>query len=821
MDWRCVIAPLLMLLLADQGEGLCSLIDFTLRGMTMQSLSIGEALIYCTNVLYEQFSNGLRTMIVDCSAKEPLSPDISCVKPSGDLLPICDAPGPPPYGLSYFVFSVTLLSGGLLTDRPVYMSMTCSDLRKKFISGTTVIVSQCINGNWTPYNEWCELPCAVPRDCSEIVAISDGSSGLYRVTPSGADQDEAVDVWCEMTEPQGGGTGWTTMYRHVGTNFTEKNINYTTGFGDPELTWTNNSTYFVGFTTLVKWSSTLTLLARDLVFQFMLADVNGIQYHATYGGVRINPLSVDLMSVGRYHGNAGDAFSSHVGMPLSCSEPSICFWAVAPGMAGINFTSTGIRWKDMPLSYIHIRVRPTSFDLAEGCPTQFRGEKTEGTVVDLPLSRLPNTTFNIACHGDFQLKPKEGNVNCIGAGGSFSWDILPDLPCKYRPPPGFTAVPPGNRSAVKAVDAVVRGGLSEASSSCADMNSSLLTVDSVNVLVGMTSGLFYFTAHTFRNGSVVPPLIPGLTCSAGDTCQADDTYACIVVDNTGRYKAVTCNSSNGFLCSHPGSCISGYSLHKGQCYKIISANGDMHQALDTCVAEGSALAYPETMSTLEFLAQLLTAQLGNGYPPQDIIIALQDRNGSYASYYGHNPDPDVIAMASGVSDRWYQLTVTNDGNFSLSQSQLTGGTALFAACHYLGRTDCPQDPPPSDTTRNSTWDGVSRALKTKVNYTCAPDTYAGEHLLTVQVSTCKGQLGGWTAIKNCTEADLCLSEFPPAPPNVTMTPNVTSRRLNGVVSYDCPPEMATADGNTTQIVKCLKVLLNRAFQLICSRHATQ
>ncbi|XP_068242184.1 uncharacterized protein [Palaemon carinicauda] len=293
--------------------------------------------------------------------------------PPPGILTSCSSPAPVLNGsVSAISMVFTVQTGTSKVDHYIYEYFVCENQTESFISGRDAVLAQCLNGEWLPHFDWCEIPCPAHRDCSTLLELSKGRSGLYRVIPSGQTTDEPLNVWCEMDDPIGGGTGWTTLFRHVGSQFPETALDYESGFGDAEQTWTLNSTYFAGFFAMADWNYNEDWSTRNLVLQFLLEDIYGFQYHATYSSVAIHPATFSLIDVGQYHGNA---------------------------------------------------------------------------------------------------------------------DV---------PPPTFTMVSQDPPVSVAAFDEVVTGGPFESSLNCAEYNASLMMIDSLDVLVGMTENMYYYTSHMYR-----------------------------------------------------------------------------------------------------------------------------------------------------------------------------------------------------------------------------------------------------------------------------------------------------------------------------------
>ncbi|KAK7085224.1 hypothetical protein SK128_009090, partial [Halocaridina rubra] len=52
-------------------------------------------------------------------------------------------------------------------------------------------------------------------------------------------------------------------------------------------------------------------------------------------------------------------------------------------------------------------------------------------------------------------------------------------------------------------------------------------------------------------------------------------------------------------------CPNGYELYRGQCYKLIPSDGNLLNSLETCNQDGAALAFPESLDVLQYLATML------------------------------------------------------------------------------------------------------------------------------------------------------------------------------------------------------------------------
>ncbi|XP_042858530.1 uncharacterized protein LOC122244632, partial [Penaeus japonicus] len=221
-------------------------------------------------------------------------------------------------------------------------------------------------------------------------------------------------------------------------------------------------------------------------------------------------------------------------------------------------------------------------------------------------------------------------TQCIGE----TWTAIDDY-CPVVCPEGFVSVQNETSCLFFSFDAPSLG-LAGAALSCGRRNSSLALIKSVSDLDTALASTFYYTAHNFRGDPYYMPAIPSvageLTCQVD--CQATPEKECVAVASDGTYRVQSCTDMNThYICMFPAYCPEGYSEYLGHCYKVIPAGPSVTSSLQECAKEGSDLAYPENMHTLQFLADLVKTYAGQsgsetlrGYVGVNNLLGWHDDN---------------------------------------------------------------------------------------------------------------------------------------------------------------------------------------------------
>ncbi|XP_042861084.1 uncharacterized protein LOC122246527 [Penaeus japonicus] len=682
-------------------------------------------------------------------------------------------------------------------------------------------VSQCIAGNWTQVLDVCTEDCLVPRDCSEILQLGMNETGVYRIIPSGDSHGTSVEAWCDMDadgyDPSGG--GWTTVLRR---NPSESS------FAGETLDWHRaaqlfpdrsaaDNDFFIGLDNLVQLNRYPNGTVRPLVFQFLLEVSGEPLFHASYDSVVVGEApGFTLLEVGRFHGNAGDCFSQHVGYNFTGDDEF--WWLPEDGANYMSFlTKDAGEWKTLKdhgktPEGLTLRVRPRDFDQAVSCPAMDvmdedwmgAGEFTwEGEVT---LGRLPGHVIEYTCQGEMMAAGAGGSAGVVGcevdAGGGLtpSWNSTFEPPCVFTCPDDF--VNSRNTTCYHFSTSAAEKGIVEAARRCGTLGATLAAVSDEADLAGATAPAFYFTGHTLSSLDVATPDLSFLECA--DSCSASPSSDCVVVNASAR-AAHDCEASDAhFVCQVPAYCPAGYTVFRGMCYKLLTAS-DHKEALVACNAESAALAYPEEPDVLFFLSALFRESI-SVTSPKWVMVGLNDAWGNWSGGGLYSPSAELISQAlTSDSEHWRVITIP------VAEDQLphftpftirTGATKAF--CQFPGPVGCWIEPlePTANMTRS--WDNSS-AISTEITYTCNYGYFVdGNTSLTEQTVECLGQLGGWypPTIADCYRVEVCLEV--PSPPSSAIA-NVSDSEslfLGGSVNFTCPPTMATAAAASLQVLTC-------------------
>ncbi|XP_071538175.1 uncharacterized protein [Panulirus ornatus] len=564
--------------------------------------------------------------------------------------------------------------------------------------------------------------------------------------------------------------------------------------------------------------------------------------HATYDHVIISRDTYVLKSLGLYSGNAG-------------AQPN----AAACIHRQSFLTSTAPFWGDIFLTTVKIVVRPKACDEVLSCPllTSFLNIEDETTV---PLSRAPGTTFDHKCaelmmgvredgttseNGTFicqSLPLKEVSQSgeksshapvshalipaktlCITAIAGYQWPLYVT---QFVCPDGYVKSQDG-QACLTFSSRNAQQGHTEAVAKCAKLNASLAFIHDPEDLKTAKSDRFYLTAYTIRRDGEVFPEIPGTFQDNGFTCAAkhDGCY----VSQPWLYSTFVQYQRQGSThrpqgevlvpllhpCTTPRStrCPTSYTLYKGRCYKILNVNSSTHlEALDRCNYDGSGLAYPEDLQTLDFLAQLAKSEVEWAGEATTAALALgfttRWENLTLSGLY--SPDADVAA-ALNTSDNSlsYTLLTINQSSDDWFVEHVPPNSAInHAICQFRGPIACWQAKPWAMNLNND-WDNLRHVLGMNLTYWCK-DGYFVDGVVgdkTPQYRQCLGQLGGWwprhPPLKPCIPVEVCLETFPRAPADMILQWTSSSRYETYTIRYNCQYYgMSNREGLWQQTLTC-------------------
>ncbi|XP_042858202.1 uncharacterized protein LOC122244382, partial [Penaeus japonicus] len=219
------------------------------------------------------------------------------------------------------------------------------------------------------------------------------------------------------------------------------------------------------------WSWHPNNTERPLVMQVRMQTVDGEEIHATYDNVVIDRNTDTFMSVGEYHGTAGDALVP--GQNFVNCDPGTC--------QAVAFTGNAPFWGDYFLeAKTKIFFRPKDYDEPRSCPPL----DLHGEGADIPLSRSPGAVVTFWCrHWLMREGPAggprvdRGTVTCVNDTSAErpQWDRELALPCTIECPSDFVLANNGT-ACFHFSSSPVAFGIVEASRKCSVKNASLAIV---------------------------------------------------------------------------------------------------------------------------------------------------------------------------------------------------------------------------------------------------------------------------------------------------------------------------------------------------------
>ncbi|OPL33817.1 hypothetical protein AM593_10658, partial [Mytilus galloprovincialis] len=144
-----------------------------------------------------------------------------------------------------------------------------------------------------------------PKDCSDLDP-KHHTSGVYRIYPTAG---KGFKVYCDMKTDGG---RWTVLIRRTdgSQDFNKKWIEYENGFGDL------NREFWLGN----KYIHTLTT-AKNTEMRVDMENFKGEKRYAKYSTFKVGDAgSKYKLIIGRFSGNAGDAFPHHNGMRFTTPD---------------------------------------------------------------------------------------------------------------------------------------------------------------------------------------------------------------------------------------------------------------------------------------------------------------------------------------------------------------------------------------------------------------------------------------------------------------------------------------------------------------------
>ncbi|XP_068212679.1 uncharacterized protein [Palaemon carinicauda] len=418
-------------------------------------------------------------------------------------------------------------------------------------------ITICFDGQWTNFYDYCVVPAEMkrPTECSNLVDNFD-KTYWYRIYYK-ASEPMAVNVICELENPDPNDNGWTAVYYTPDTSFPGRNNFYDLG------------RFFTSVEVLYSITKNKDEVDVDQPYVLQILITQGSEtFHATYDGFVVgetgDPPGYVLQSVGQYHGNAGDALRSNVGATFKGVEGFGWFIEGLSSAVFMDITNIEGTYGSLALpsaSNIYIRVRPKDFDAGRACPPILPYDFItwhDDTNVIMPISRAPGNTLTYSCTKmyyqegqDGGTRTIEGNVTCLqsSTGETPQWDKAVFLPCNLVCPEGYLKILEPEEVCYKVSENLL--GYFEAVRSCVKDNATLMSNPNHTLLADHLGDGFHFTAHTQRGLSTF--ISPELLTPCEASCQPTEPDMCLTMNKYGVYVAVNCQLvALPYICQYPG-----------------------------------------------------------------------------------------------------------------------------------------------------------------------------------------------------------------------------------------------------------------------------
>ncbi|XP_076053586.1 uncharacterized protein LOC143032601 [Oratosquilla oratoria] len=706
---------------------------------------------------------------------------------------------------------------------------TCAE-NLGFVSNASWVMTECIRNNWTVIHDICEtadVAVANQRDCSEVSLLGHNMSRIYQITPSGVSDGNCIYAWCDLTEVDG---NWTVIFRMVYSNYWYQ-LNqgleaYTNGF------YLSQHVFWIGTENLYHLMQSRGGNSQPKVLRVVMIDSSGKHYHATYDNFNIgdNSTNYSLLSLGKFHGNAGDSLTPQVGAEFTCNTRLYCFWvdqeayrndntSVAYLMEYPSTWPTVTRDAGKTLVKAFMEIRYQDYDQANACPTAIVHNPVDSTeTLSFGRSRDVGAVITYSCleYLFFEGVPggkrtKEGNATCERKDdGTLAWSYIPVFPCTLVCPDGFVA---GNKSnKCYHFSPEPSQSLTHAATMCSLKNSTLAILKNVTDLLthGM-DGVSYLTAY-IRRGTYIYAITPSLSelDTAGFSCNStisqcsevgDNT--CAIVKNDGTYVISDCDTPGyHYICMLPGECPTRFSLFDGLClyYHSTTTLTNHVSSLRVCNYYGAALLWPNTVLQAQAMITI-----GLGRRLKYVPLGMHNSSNDWTFFGTYAPTEDLLTRidSSNVTGPFLSLDTTSMDLVFLNRSDRTNAYI----CQYPGPLGCldPELPSPNMTVHYTVL-----TLSTTATYTCFPGYFMDEEATVTSVAAkCMGQFGmnaqGWNLNPNpCSPVEVCEVQNATSE-GMVVTPHDgnASLLLNGTVTYDCPSRMVTSTDIFSQNLTCI------------------
>ncbi|XP_045123832.1 uncharacterized protein LOC123511845 [Portunus trituberculatus] len=492
-------------------------------------------------------------------------------------------------------------------------------------------------------------------------------------------------------------------------------------------------------------------------------------FFATYTHVQIarqEPWNFTLGS--RYHGDAGDSFSSNEGYNFSVED-----WWWDGGNLKSLFDKSSPLWMGERAEEIKLYVRPSDYDRERSCPALMGIDfdpVSHNTEVIMPVSRAPGNTVefnctkemwttrggiesasNIATTTTVMQEPRRTSavVECLAnaTGMMPDWNDTLELPCVFTCPENYNETDNGEHC-LRFHHSGAHFGITSAALECHKDGASLTPIDRLANISLFEPDVYYYTA--------------------------------------------TVTSDYGGIAYQPNY-ITGM--------------------LD-CMGDGAALAFPQTVGTLDFIARLVRKHQTNKL----LTGATLNRDNDWTGGGVYNPSPELVQLAGQDEERYHRLLRVpqeRDGNLALEQMdwQITNTSVEYVACQLYGLAACTEDPSSAPDNATLMHPVLNHRYGTIINYSCYPGYFVlGDMSWSEQWAKCSGEMGGWEYSYNneeksffdCSPVEVCneitILDIVGPCPNVTYSTD--HQYLNGSITIICPADVTTTFGNDTQITTC-------------------
>ncbi|KAK8385038.1 hypothetical protein O3P69_014540 [Scylla paramamosain] len=728
-------------------------------------LTTGEgAILWACSEIHLTWNNQYRVFSSGCEDKSEIEDWMVCAEDSADEIVKSNCTDPPP--------NVNNAEMETLWDG-VAVLYKCNRPGNEWISRAKEKLSQCHKGNWTPILDMCDEACPLPRDCSDVNALGHTEPGEFHIYPA----DEKI--YDPLKEAEKGWllAAYTDPSQAAHAVAPDDPMN---GFGTPDV-----SPYFIG-------------ASRGGPFEVTLA---GEPRHATYTHVLIARQEPWNFTLGaRYHGDAGDSFSPNEGYNFTMADQS---WWWDGGDLKSFFHKSSPLWLGESVAEMRLYVRPTDYDEERSCPALVGTQTNPAwrhTQVTVPRSRAPGTTVAFNCtkamwtawegvnesasdidtttEGMEGSRRTSGVVECManGTGMTPQWDVTLELPCVLTCPDNYNETEDGE-NCLRFHHSGADFGITSAALECHQDGASLTPIDRLANISLFEPDVYYYTASVrldkmafWRAGHKT---VSKMTLGLFVLCQVSSQYG-----------------------------------------NIPEQRPDYTKGMMDCMAEGAALAFPETIGVLNFIAGLVRQH-------QIIELLVGVTQHKYDSWTGggvYSPSSEVVQLAGQHEKKYHRLLRVPQefaGNLTLDQMyrEITNTSVDYVACQLYGLAACTGDPPSAPDNATLIHPVLNHRYNTYIGYSCYPGYFVlGNVSWLDQWAHCSGEMGGWEyyyaseekPFLDCSLVEVCnettILDIVGPYPNVTYSTN--HRYLNGSVTIVCPPEVITALGNDTQITTC-------------------